>query len=163
MMSFGANEVGLVSSTWTREKASTFRNSPWIDALNEAIRRDLAAVEIYSLLIRSANFDANSFIDEHAQASRKLAVLVIARRGVPEDRPATAMAGLNKAILHICSLMPGEINQRFSRSRLAGLEKQLCLMYAALASNAPSEDRDTLDLLGTGAADRHLFLRRVNS
>ncbi len=160
MMSFGANEVNIMSSAWTRENTSTFRNSPWTDALNEALRCELAAIEIYSLLIRSSNFAANSFVDEHAHASRKLAVLVIARRGVPADRPATVMAGFNKTILQICSLMPDEINQRFSRSRLAGLEKHLCLMYAALASRAPAEDRETLDLLGTGAADRHLFLRR---
>ena len=162
MMSFGANEVNIMSSAWTRENTSTFRDSPWTDALNAAIRCELAAVDIYSLLIRSANFEANSFVDEHAHASRKLAVLVIARRGVPADRPAAVMAGFNKAILQVCSLMPDEINERFSRSRLAGLEKQLCLMYAALASNAPTEDRQTLDQLGTGAADRHLFLRRSN-
>lgn len=160
MMSFGANEVSILSSNWTKENASTFHNSPWTDALNEAIRCELAAVEIYSLLIRSGIFGANSFVDEHARASRKLAVLVIARRGVPADRPATVMAGFNKAILQICFLMPDEINERFSRSRLAGLEKHLCLMYAALASRAPAEDREILDLLGTGAADRHLFLRR---
>lgn len=162
MMSFGANEVNIMSRSWTGENPSTFRSSPWTDALNAAIRCELAAVDIYSLLIRSANFEANSFVDEHAHASRKLAVLVIARRGVPADRPAAVMAGFNKAILQVCSLMPDEINERFSRSRLAGLEKQLCLMYAALASNAPAEDRQTLDELGTGAADRHLFLRRSN-
>ena len=162
MMSLGANEVRLMSNHWTTENCSTFRNSPWIDALNEAIRCELAAVEIYCLLVRSANFDAGILADEHSHASRKLAVLVISRRGVPADRPAQVMVGLNKAILQICALMPAEINQRFSRTRLAGLEKHMCLMYATLASRAPEGDRETLDQLGTQAADRHLLLRSSN-
>jgi hypothetical protein len=159
-MSFDANHSGLMPADWIRDKATTFRHSPWIDSLNEVLRYELAAVDIYRIMFASAQFDATTIADEHAMATRKLAVLVIAHRGVPADRPAQVTAGLNKAILQICSLMPGEINQRFIRTRLAGLEKQLCLMYASLAARAPASDRETLDQLGTLAADHHLALRR---
>lgn len=170
MQSFGANQASLgpsawsgetwTSEIWTRQKTTTFRNSPWIDSLNEALRYELAAVDIYRIMVGSANFDATSIANEHAVATRKLAVLVIAHRGIPADRPAQVTAGLNKAILQICALIPGDINQRFVRTRLSALEKHLCLMYASLASRAPASDRDTLDQLGTMAAGHQLELRR---
>lgn len=159
-MSFGANQAGFIPAEWGREKSATFRTSPWIDSLNEALKNELAAIEIYRLLIRSAQFEASAIADDHAQASRKLAMLIIGHRGIPADRPAQVTAGFNKAILQICALMPGDINQRFMRTRLAAFEKHLCLMYASLAARAPESDREVLDQLGTLAADHHLILRR---
>jgi len=170
MLSFGANQAGLMPAewvgetwsrdVWTRQKTTTFRNSPWIDALNEALRYELATVEIYRIMVGSATFDATSIANGHAVATRKLAVLVIAHRGIPADRPAQVTAGLNKAILQICALIPGDINQHFVRTRLAVLEKHLCVTYASLAARAPASDHDTLDKLGTMAAGHLMELRR---
>ncbi len=163
MMSFGDNQTGFMAGEWVKQNAATFRNSPWIEALNETLRCELAAVEIYCLLLKSAQFDASEFADEHAAGARKIAVLVIAQRGIPADRPAPVMAGFNKAILQFCKLMPDTINRRFTYSRLAGLEKQFCLMYAILASRAPNDAREIIDQLGTKAADRQLFLTSASN
>lgn len=164
MMSLGADQSGLIAQSWNQAKPTTFRSSPWIDRLNDLLREELAATDIYRTLTGPGGNDhmsfAAGFTDEHFQAARKLAMLVIAQRGIPADRPAPVMAGFNKAMLQICSLMPGEINHRFSCTRLAALEKYFCTAYATLAANAPAGDIPVFDELGTRAADRSLLLRQ---
>ncbi|MEY4630177.1 MAG: hypothetical protein RIQ81_297 [Pseudomonadota bacterium] len=164
MMSLGADQTGFLAKNWNQATPTTFRSSPWIDRLNELLREELAATEIYRTLTgpgsNSLMSFASGFTDEHFQAARQLAMLVIAQRGVPADRPATVMAGFNKAMLQICALMPGDINHRFSCTRLAALEKYFCTTYAAMAANAPAADVVIFDQLGTRAADRSLLLRQ---
>lgn len=165
MMSLGVDQAGFMPREWSKSRATTFRSSPWIDRLNELLREELAATEIYRALTGSSGNPklsfAAGFTDEHFQASRQIAMLIIAQRGVPADKPATVMAGFNKAMLQICSLMPGEINHRFSCTRLAAVEKYFCVTYASLAATAPASEVDMLDQLGTRAAERALILRQL--
>ena len=164
MMSLGAEQSGFLAKGWNQATPTTFRSSPWIDRLNELLREELAATDIYRTLTGPGGNHlmsfAAGFTDEHFQAARQLAMLVISQRGIPADRPATVMAGFNKAMLQICSLMPGEINHRFSCTRLAALEKYFCTAYATLAATAPAGDVAVFDQLGTRAADRSLILRQ---
>ncbi len=165
MMSLGVDQTGFLPREWSKSRSTTFRSSPWINRLNEILREELAATEIYRVLT-SFRADhklafAASFTDEHFQASRQIAMMIIAQRGVPADKPATVMAGFNKTMLQLCSLMPGDINSRFSCTRLSAVEKHFCLTYASLAAAGPASEADVLDQLGTRAAERALMLRQI--
>lgn len=163
--SFTDSQSNLIPAEWLRSARRGpvhFQDSPWIRKLNEALRYELAAVGIYRALISNRQ-DALAarivdFADDHARVARRLATLIIARHGVPTDRPATVMAGLNKSALQICALLPHEISESFCKTRLSVVERYLCSLYARLASEAPESDRAVLDELGKKSADRHFTI-----
>lgn len=164
-LSFADSQTTLIPSEWIRSaqrRPVHFNDSPWIKQLNEALRYELASVGIYRVLVGNQKNGLAArvldFADEHSRATRKLATLVIAHHGIPADKPASIMAGLNKSILQFCALLPSELSEGFCKTRLSAVERHLCAMYARLASEAPETDRSILDELGSRAADRHFTL-----
>jgi hypothetical protein len=134
--------------------ATTFRNNAYIHRLNRTLQAEMRALSAYrSLTDRDASVGVPAerliaHVEGHQAAGKELVRLIIANRGVPEDRSALSF-GLTRTLIHICSRVPVRLFERATLGTLATLEKQLVVSYRKLINEAPLRDVPVLEDLLT--------------
>lgn len=138
--SFGASAALL------RERgapvATTFRSNEYIHRLNRALQAEMRAVSAYRGL--GVRFDEAHAA--HQDSGKELVRLIIANRGIPEDRTALSF-GLTRTLIHLCNAMPARLGERATLGTLQKIEGHLVQSYKKLQTMAPSRDRPILDEL----------------
>lgn len=134
---------------------TTFQNNEYIHRLNRTLQAEMRALSgCRSLLSRQPSAAAlHQAITDHDFAARELARLVIANRGVPEDK-ATLSFGLTQTLIRVCSAIPVRLFEKASYSTLIVLEKNLSRRYNRLLVVAPLRDQELLGNLKS-LAEQH--------
>ncbi len=134
--------------------ATTFRDSPYIHALNRALKDEIEACAIYAQLMRldpvaiHARVDVATGFENHQGAGKELIKLIIAHRGLPDDQGSFSL-GLARRILRICDVAPVGVSRRLSATTIKQMELRLINRYEELLALAPQSDIAILeDLLG---------------
>jgi hypothetical protein len=128
-----------------RPPATTFRNNAYIHRLNRTLQAEMRAVSAYRTLKDRPAFD--ELAAGHQLAGKELVRLIIANRGIPEDRSALSL-GLTRRFIHLCAALPSRLSGRVATSTLRQLERQLVVSYRKLMGLAPGCDLPILaDLL----------------
>jgi hypothetical protein len=128
--------------------ATTFRNNAYIHRLNRTLQAEMRAVSAY----RSSGDETGSaaFLDlaetGHQDSGKALVRLIIANRGIPEDRSALSL-GLTRTFIQLCALMPPALTRRMTHGTLKQLEKSLIASYKKLLAAAPNRDVHVLEEL----------------
>src|SRR5262249_32611129 len=121
--------------------ATTFRHNAYIHRLNRTLQAEMRAVSAY----RSASSKSASarLLDDaetgHQESGKTLVRLIIANRGIPEDRSALSL-GLTRTFIQLCTLVPTELSRRVTLGTLKQLEKNLIASYRKLLEAAPGRD-----------------------
>jgi hypothetical protein len=144
----GSINLDALLSDRRHAPSTTFRNNDYIHRLNRALQAEMRALAACrSLLGRHPSVEAlHCAVTDHHFAGKELVRLVIANRGVPEDRAALSL-GLTGTFIRVCSAIPVRIFERASFSTLVTLEKSLATVYAKLLVEAPLRDQEALDVL----------------
>jgi hypothetical protein len=136
---FDAHLLGDLGSV-----ATTYRESDYIHRLNRTLQAEMRAVSAYrSVGLRLPEKLTDAF-DGHQRAGRELVRLVIANRGVPEDRSALSF-GLTRTVVQILSRVPSRLAERVTSQTLLRLETHLEESYQRLLEIAPARDRLVLN------------------
>lgn len=127
---------GLLSDAYP--SATTFRHNGYIHRLNRTLQAEMRAIAAYRA------YDSNDrelVADgaEHQAAARELVRLIIANRGVPEDRSALDL-GLTPALIRIFGRVPTRFFARATVGTLETIERRLVGQYRRLLSEAPQSD-----------------------
>lgn len=124
---------------------TTFHNSEYIHRLNRTLQAEMRALTgCRRLLNRQPAVAAlHQAISDHDFAARELVRLVIANRGVPEDK-STLSFGLTKTLIGVCSAIPVRLFAKASFSTLVVLEKNLAHRYTRLLAAAPLRDQEMI-------------------
>jgi hypothetical protein len=126
-------------------QATTFRSDDYIHRLNRTLQAEVRALSAYVSLAHHRSLEpviAEGSASHH-HASRELVRLVIASRGVPEDRSALSI-GLTRRLVTLFNRMPSGLAERATVVTLRQLERQLIPNYKHLLKVAPARDLDTL-------------------
>lgn len=131
---------GLLGAS-SQASVTTFRNNSYIHRLNRTLQAEMRTIAAYRACLKAlqtvdgaaATLAANSA--EHQVAGRELVRLIIANRGIPEDRSALSF-GLTPALIRIFS----GLFARATRGTLEALERRLAIHYQALLKEAPAYD-----------------------
>lgn len=136
-----------------RVSATTFRNNTYIHRLNRTLQAEMRAISAYQSLDHGESGASviggmgDKAFTAHQAAGKQLVCLIIANRGVPEDRSALSL-GLTRTFIQICSRVPTRLFERATASTLMTLERQLVHAYERLIKEAPTRDTCVLvDLL----------------
>ena len=125
--------------------ATTFRSSDYIHRLNRVLQAEVRALSGYLAL--SGYRDGDQVVADgttgHQFASRELVRLIVANRGVPEDRSALSL-GLTRRLVVLVARMPAGIAARATTATLRQLERQVVPGYQHLLTVAPPRDQATL-------------------
>lgn len=124
--------------------ATTFRSNGYIHRLNRTLQAEMRAVSAYSAG-RDALHAKNG--EEHGHAGKTLVRLIIANRGIPEDRTVLSL-GLTRTWIGLCTRIPTKLFEKATAGTLLTLEAQLARRYRELLREAPARDVPELrDLL----------------
>lgn len=142
-------------------KCTTFQTNDYIHRLNRTLQAEMRALSAYGSLAEKpvlgselANVTAG-----HQHAGKELIKLIIANRGVPEDKAAISL-GLTKTFVQLCAVMPRGLAGRATRTTLVHVEQNLVYSYQKLLTLAPSRDSPTLvDLLAATQKQRETVTR----
>ena len=150
----GGFTVGAALLPDFQPTATTFRSNDYIHRLNRTLQAEMRAISAYRAYASSLPtqtevpaagmtllIDANGA--EHQAAGRDLVRLIIANRGIPEDRSALSL-GLTKTFISLCARVPTRFFERASVGTLSSLERHLKEQYARLLKNAPARDLGVL-------------------
>jgi hypothetical protein len=141
--------------------ATTFRTNDYIHRLNRALQAEMRALSAYSSLVAGgadqASLDAGVTI--HHGAGRELVRLIIANRGVPEERAALSF-GLTRRLITFCNLVPTRLSEQVSFSTLRQLERLLLSHYQKLLTLAPPRDQEPIKQLLAKTQEQVLLLQR---
>lgn len=151
---------GLLSDY--QPSATTFRSDSYIHRLNRTLQAEMRAISACRAYVSGLNtakgeeqlapvVEANG--TEHQAAGRELVRLIIANRGIPDDRSALSL-GLTKTFISLCGLVPARIFERASVGTLSSLERHLKQQYERLLKVAPARDVLILGDLARQAARR---------
>jgi hypothetical protein len=136
--------------------ATTFRSNAYIHRLNRALQAEMRAVSAYRSLDARGAPVSGDFLDEaetgHQENGKALVRLIIANRGIPEDRSVLSL-GLTRTFIQLCALVPSELSRRATQGTLRQLEKGLAGGYRKLLQAAPPRDAHVLEEL-LGSAER---------
>lgn len=126
-------------------ECTTFRSNDYIHKLNRALQAEMRALSAYgSLAERPALGDELERVSAgHQHAGKELVKLIIANRGIPEDK-STLSFGLTKTFVQLCAAMPRGIGGRATRTTLVSLERGLVGSYRRLLKMAPARDAQQL-------------------
>jgi|GEM_PF-2025742 len=125
----------------------TFNDNAYVQALNILLQQELAGISCYRKFSKATFLAAPQFCDEHKDASLHLERLVIANRGIPADRAASAASSFPRAILEVCWAIPGEGARRLTLTQFSHFEQQLVQRYDAILPDSPVGDAEVLRLL----------------
>lgn len=136
---------GLLKGRVDQAPATSFRNSDYIHKLNRTLQAEVRALSAYrEVLSRHPEIKhLHQALTDHQNASSELVRLVIANRGVPEDKAALNL-GLSRRFVQICSAIPVRFFERASLSTLRAMETNLASAYTRLADEAPMRDHEVL-------------------
>ena len=125
--------------------ATTFRTNDYIHRLNRALQSEMRAYSAYNSLLThtSDHSELECSAEQHQQSSRDLVRLIIANRGIPEDRAALNL-GLTKGLIRLCTMVPTKLTERVSISTLKRVELSLVSQYRRLQKMAPPRDQEDL-------------------
>jgi hypothetical protein len=121
---------------------TTFRNNAYIHRLNRTLQAEMRAIAAYRAFMKGAEAEIEGVAangGEHQLAGRELVRLIIANRGIPEDRSALDL-GLTPAFIRIFS----GIFARATLGTLEALERRLVEQYQKLRKEAPACDAGAL-------------------
>jgi hypothetical protein len=128
---------------------TTFQNNDYIHKLNRTLQAEMRALSAYGSLAEKPTLgsELSQVTAGHQHAGKELVKLIIANRGIPEDRAAISL-GLTRTLVQLCAAMPPGIAGRATRKTLVRLEQNLVGSYQKLLKLAPSRDTGALaDLL----------------
>lgn len=148
---------GLLGDAY-QPTVTTFRNNSYIHRLNRTLQAEMRAIAAYRAYLKAPGAhgegDAEQALEangaEHQAAGRELVRLIIANRGIPEDRSALGL-GLTPAFIRIFS----RILARATLGTLEVLERRLVAQYRRLLKEAPQYDVAVLTEL-LKQTERHL-------
>lgn len=121
--------------------ATTFRSNDYIHRLNRTLQAEMRAISAYRGL-NGREPDALELEAKaacHQLAGKELVRLIIANRGIPEDR-STLSLGLTKTFIQICNRVPSRLAERVTFTTLYKLECRLVGSYKKLVTVAPARD-----------------------
>jgi hypothetical protein len=160
----GVLEGGLGRST-------TFRDNDYIHRLNRALQAEMRAVSAWGRVASgktrgAAELDgehwrheASAVAEEHQRAGRELVRLIVANRGIPEDKTALPIA-VAPAVVGLLRAMPAAVAAPAERRTLALVEARLAQGYQRLLREAPTADRLALAALLDGTQRRRARLSK---
>ena len=142
-----ANGLKLSAGILDRGSASatTFRSNDYIHRLNRTLQAEMRAVSAYASLVINPQDHVN-FVptaENHQLASRELIRLIIANRGIPEDRAGINL-DLTRSLIRLCTLVPTRLTDKVSLSTLRRIEQGLIVRYQKLLKMAPARDQEEL-------------------
>ena len=135
--------------------ATTFRSNAYIHRLNRTLQAEHRANGAYASLKlprhRSGAVGREGpklarMGSDHQQATRDLVRLIVANRGIPEDRSALAVP-IARGIIGVCNLVPSRLAQQASLRTLRQIEQRLATSYRELIAMAPGADIPLLTAL----------------
>jgi hypothetical protein len=128
-----------------RAQVTTFSDNDYVHRLNRTLQSEMRAVQAYQSA--GDHQPDTGALEAHQRAGRELVQLVIANRGIPEDRTALSL-GLTRRFIQIATRVPSRIGARVTLNTLHRLETHLLDSYETLIKMAPSRDLGVLsDLL----------------
>ena len=134
----GAHLLGDLSA-----QATTYQDNSYVHRLNRTLQAEIRAVSAYRSLGAKRTGRLDESLAGHQAAGRELQRLIVANRGIPEDRPAVSL-GLSKTVVRIFARVPTRFGERVTHRTLLRLETQLTARYRALLKLAPSRDFQAL-------------------
>jgi hypothetical protein len=137
------------------DTAVTFNDNQYVQNLNLLLQQELAGVSCYSKFSKASFISAAEYCDEHKEAGQHLERLVLANRGIPAARAASAASSFPRAILELCRAIPGEGPRKLVLTQFAQFEAQLLDRYDQILVDAPVGDAEVLRLL-RNRCDRRL-------
>jgi hypothetical protein len=125
--------------------ATTFRSNDYIHRLNRTLQAEMRALSAYTSLLSNPQDHADLVLtaENHQLASRELIRLIIANRGIPEDRAGISL-GLTRSLIRLCTLVPTRLTDKVSLSTLRRIEQGLVVRYEKLLKMAPTRDQEAL-------------------
>jgi len=148
----------LLVSTGTPQ-STTFRSNAYIHRLNRTLQaemRALSACHSAAGRIRAPReTDLLGFVSHHQAAGRELVRLIIAHRGLPEERAPLSLDMLTRTLLRLCSKAPSRLAGRVTLGTLSQVEAHLGRCYLRLLDLAPEQDAPLIASLHE-RAQRHL-------
>ena len=142
-----APAFGLTTRLGALTPATTYRSDAYIHRLNRALQAEMRAVAAYRSLRQGRPrpaFDHHG--ESHRLAAKELVRLVVANRGLPEDRSVLSL-GLTRTFIQVCEALPSRLTERAATGTLRQLEQQLVTSYRRLLDVAPARDVPTLTRL----------------
>lgn len=138
---------------------TTFRSNDYIHRLNRTLQAEMRAISAYRGLDgrqpEKVALDAATAC--HQLAGKELVRLIIANRGIPEDR-STLSFGLTRTFIQICARVPAPLGERVTLTTLHKLEGGLVNSYKKLVDVAPKRDLVVLNHLLDKAVRRSASL-----
>jgi hypothetical protein len=133
-------DSGLLAGRSTPE-CTTFQTNDYIHKLNRTLQAEMRAVSAYGSLaeVPSLGLELSDVTAGHQHAGKELVRLIIANRGIPEDKAGVSL-GLTKTFVQLCAAMPKGISGRATRKTLLRLEHGLGSSYRKLLKLAPARD-----------------------
>lgn len=123
---------------------TTFNDSEYVQRLNVALQLETLAVKVYSQLQKLDEPAAMERSCLHQHSSRQIIRMVIAQRGVPEERPTSLLTLIQAAALQAVELMPSNVQKRLLGRMGVRLARQLKRTYLNLIPIAPPQDVETI-------------------
>ena len=143
----GTGSVGLEAGLLAGRMpdCTTFRSNSYIHRLNRTLQAEMRVLSAYCGLGEHPTLgsDLATVTAGHQHAGRELVRLIIANRGIPEDKSALSF-GLTKTLVQLCAAMPRGIAGRATRTTLVRLEQNLVTNYEKLLKVAPARDASSL-------------------
>ena len=147
--------LGMPSTT------ATFNDSQYVQLLKGLLRQELAGICCYQKFIHSTYITTLEFADQHKVASQQIERLILANRGIPADRAASAASSFSRAILEVCRAIPGDGPRKLVASQFASFELQLLTRYMEILKDAPVGDAEVLRLFKSRCERRLATLQSI--
>lgn len=146
----------------TGAPATTFQTNPYIHRLNRTLQAEKRAVTAYNAARRQLGSIcdlADIAIPMHQTSGKQLINLIIANRGIPEDKTAISI-GLTRTIITACRVIPDPVALKATLGTLQGVERHLVFSYKKLKNIAPRRDINILDELLRNAVKSNSLVER---
>lgn len=133
----------------------TYKNTPYINALNSALQLEHVAVALYaakqrtSASLHRSGTSALNRTDCHYSALRQLIGLIFAQRGLPDSDPSEITALTSTMAAKVSRFMPPVVQEPVLGASAQRVELALARRYRRLLNLAPDADRLLLTSLLT--------------
>lgn len=146
----------------TGAPATTFRTNSYIHRLNRTLQAEKRAVSGYNAARRQLGLLgelADTAISMHQASAKELIHLIIANRGIPEDKTIISI-GLTRTFITACRVIPDPVALKATLGTLQGIERHLVFSYKKLKNQAPRRDLAILDELLKNAVKSSSLVER---